>query len=93
MLQFLLVAMAVASNSITITKSSLFRSVRVKLDKIKVLKCPYCLNHWLSFLGVALYLDPINFGDFMLKSFGLITLSSILALPLLLLLQLADKRT
>lgn len=45
------IAIALGSISITITRSSLFRPLRIRLENTffgKLISCPWCLNHWLS---------------------------------------------
>ncbi|MEE9548678.1 MAG: hypothetical protein V3V68_04920 [Nitrosomonadaceae bacterium] len=41
-------ALAVATISMTLTQSSLFEAIRKTLE-CKVVRCPYCVAHWVSF--------------------------------------------
>lgn len=64
-------ALAVAAITMTVSRSSLFRPIRV----VKVLKCPYCLVHWFAFLAVFLTESAFNRIDFIIMSFAVISLS------------------
>jgi hypothetical protein len=53
-------ALAVATISLTISKGVIFRSTRDWIAKHSewfgsLVRCPYCLAHWLAFGGVAIY--------------------------------------
>ena len=67
-------ALAIASISTTICKSSLFSG----LQKYKLFRCPYCLNHWLAFAYVG-YIARNGMAplDFVINSFLIVTCASI----------------
>jgi len=54
----LLLSLAVASISITITKSNAMAWFRKSISKLgslveELVHCPYCLSHWLAAIGVV----------------------------------------
>jgi hypothetical protein len=56
-LKLVLLSFAVASAAITITKSPIFESFRLSVEKRSKklgegIKCPYCVSHWLAMLAV-----------------------------------------
>ena len=73
-----LMAMAIAAVSLTISKTYIFKWLRPK----KFFGCPYCLSHWLSFLTVYLFIPGYALPGFILLSFALVGLSSIVAIPI-----------
>jgi hypothetical protein len=80
------VSLAIACISMTITKSSLFKSFRQFVDLAffkKLFNCPYCLSHWLSF--------PFIFKFGFVGVFALVTLSSIWSLFILIFLQKLEQ--
>ena len=77
MINFVLTAMAIASITLTIGKSYIFRPVR---KDNKLLNCPYCLSHWVSLLAVIFVVPYTDAFDFVIKTMALVTLSSIMAL-------------
>lgn len=91
MTTLLLISAAVAAISVTVTQSSLFRSVRKWLKPVfgKLFDCSYCLNHWVAFGLVINYSN--NLLDFIIKSFAVVTFSGFLSLPLLFLLEVLDN--
>lgn len=74
----ILIALAVATISMTLTKSSLFENVREILS-IKLLRCPYCMAHWISFLcwcGYTIqYPNTVTVFDFVIYVFATVALS------------------
>jgi hypothetical protein len=82
-------ALAIAAISTTICKSSLFRH----LQKYKLFRCPYCLNHWLAFayVGHEAFKYSMSPLDFVIKSFLLVTCSSICGYILALYLKEIDR--
>ena len=83
-----LLALAAASVTLTISRSSLFREARLwVLGQSKWLgllfKCPYCMGHWVSF-GLMLVYHPKLFDsgclpiDYLATAFALITLNTII---------------
>jgi len=82
---FIITSFAIATVSMTITKSSLFKNYRnsIKISFIKKLfNCPYCLNHWLAFPCI------IRFSA--IEVIALVSLSSIISLPILIFLEKLD---
>jgi len=77
----LLLAMAVASISMTITKSSLFSGFREKTSKIgklfrELFNCPYCLSHWIAIIGVLTFFGKTHsILDLVLMTFSTVTFS------------------
>ena len=62
-------ALAAAAITMTITRSSLFKPLRV----VKLLRCPYCFVHWVAALLVAtITVDPF---DFIISLFAVVALS------------------
>lgn len=71
-MQLIIVALAVAAISMTVTRSFFFRGFRNVFD-IKIFKCPYCFAHWVSLgLWSFLYSNPF---DFAINVFATIALS------------------
>lgn len=80
LIKLIIVSLAVASISWTITKSLIFlflRSFFCKRSKFlgNLFSCPYCLSHWVSFIFMF-YLYKFSF-NFILMSFAAVTLSTI----------------
>lgn len=53
-------ALAVAAISLTITKAAIFKNLREWVDERsewfgKLVSCPYCTSHWVSFILVVIY--------------------------------------
>lgn len=69
MIELIVYALAAAAITMTITRSSLFKPVRIN----KLLKCPYCFVHWVTFPMAAM--TTTSFLDFIITVFALVTLS------------------
>lgn len=68
----ILIALAVAAISMTLTQSTLFESVR-NLLKWKLIRCPYCAAHWVSaFIWIGYATNPF---DFVINVFATVALS------------------
>jgi hypothetical protein len=82
-------ALAIAAISTTICKSSLFK----RLQKYKLFRCPYCLNHWLAFayVGYEAFDRGIKPLDFVTNSFLIVTCASICGYILTLYLKEIDR--
>lgn len=86
LLDLLVLALAIATVSMTISKTYIFRALRDFLEERsewleKLFSCPYCLSHWLSFAAVALYQPrPIESGflivDLAVSAFAVVCLSA-----------------
>ena len=87
-MNFFLIAMAISTISITLTQSSLFKSLRNKIS-FKLFHCSYCLNHWLAIFG-ALFL-AYNFIDFVIMTLALTLMATIFSYPVLLVLEKLDE--
>lgn len=77
------VTLAVSSLSLTLTKSHLLEPLRTmtrhrSLWLGRALGCPYCAAHWLSGLGIYLTLGPLSLASWLLATFAMVTVSSLL---------------
>lgn len=76
----ILLSLAVASASMAISQSVAFAPMRRAAKRHspplgELLSCPYCLSHWLSFLGVLWFRPIAGVGGFLLCSFAVVTFS------------------
>jgi hypothetical protein len=82
----LYLCLAIAAIATTITKSVLFKPLREFLGW-RVLKCPYCLIHWLA-ISVVLFTPPvnnvfdINVFDIIINVFATVAVASLFSWPL-----------
>lgn len=93
-MSFLLIALAVASTSITISKTLIFKSFREKVPGSwlrKLLQCSYCLSYWLSFFAIYLLLPWSNYLNLIIKTMAMVTIAAIATFPILLYLKELDK--
>jgi hypothetical protein len=81
LLEMIFIALAVASISMTITKSNIMEKLRVLISKggswmKELIHCPYCLCHWLT-AGIVctFYWEIYPFSMLILMIFGIITLA------------------
>ena len=77
--------LAIASITMTITKSNVMEYPRNQISKLGrwsegLAHCPYCLSHWLAFAVVWGKFGPLPLGQFVLVSFGVITIASFASL-------------
>jgi len=86
-MNILLLAAAIASISVTITQSSVFKPLRDFL-RLSVLKCTYCFSHWLAFIAALLIAS--NAKEWFIYSFALVTIASIFSLFIIKLLKEID---
>lgn len=74
----IVIALAVATISMTITQSSLFAGVRKILDH-KLFHCPYCAAHWVSLWAWGCYVfvnsNTLTAFDFTINVFATVALS------------------
>ena len=75
----IITSLAIATVSMTITKSSIFKEFR---KNSKLLNCPYCLNHWIVL--------PFIFQFSVIEVVALVAMSSIISLPILIFLEKLD---
>lgn len=88
-LDFVYLALATASISLTITKATIFEPVRDWIgDRSdffgELFSCPYCMSHWISFGFIAYYQPRLITSQYLLadlfvSTFALITVASLLA--------------
>lgn len=80
--EFLIQAAAIGVITLTITKGSVFRTLRGKAKgRFKALLCcPYCFAHWVSFAGTGIWYNP-ELG-FIAQAFGYVAISSFVMIPL-----------
>jgi len=91
--QLFLIAAAIATITITISKTLVFKPLRDNVPGKwlkKLLNCPYCLAHYFSFF-IALYFYPFDF-NLIIKTMALVTLSSGFAIIILFYLNLLEKK-
>lgn len=90
-------ALANAAIVITLTKASLFKKFREYLPETPVINlnklfhCPYCLSHYTSLLLILIFSPPSSSFDFIIKTFALVTLTSIFSFLLIHYLNLLEK--
>jgi hypothetical protein len=75
-----------AAISVTITRASVFEPLRVWVGQNskwlgKLISCPYCLSHWVSFLMVAIYQpvviqSSLRLVDLLSSAFAIVALTS-----------------
>lgn len=80
-LSMIFISLAVSSISYTISKTDIFESIRKKISKHsnwlgKLISCPYCLSHWISFVIILFIYRTFNLEVFVL-TFAIVTLSAI----------------
>jgi hypothetical protein len=84
-IEILLVGCAIASMSMTITKSIIMEYPRNQISRLGVgarefIHCPYCVSHWLAFIFVACLTGVMPFTQFILLSFALVGVASLVSL-------------
>ncbi len=72
----ILIALAVAALTMTLTQSSLFEEVRKRIGH-KLVRCPYCAAHWISFFVWCGYSaqNQIEPFDFVINVFATVAIS------------------
>lgn len=78
---FLILAMAVATASVTLSLADITQPLREWVAKLgpkanKLAHCPYCQMHWLA-LGGVLYYQPPTFMDGVLYTLACVTVASL----------------
>lgn len=86
LMALVVLSLAIAAVSITITKTKVFRSFREWIDERsdwfgELVHCPYCTSHWVAFAAVAYYQPrPVESGvffvDLVVAAFAVICLTS-----------------
>ena len=89
-----ILASAVGTVSMTISKSVLFKPIR---NKIKNLECPYCIGHWIALWFYIFYhpvlLNKIYILDDVVSYFVLVCFSTLWQLVIALLFKLTDEES
>jgi O-antigen/teichoic acid export membrane protein len=92
--EIIILAAAIATVSMTITKSSLFIRFR-KIFNFKLFHCPYCLSHWLAFIIILYQWYPLvsikHTINYFITSFALVAFASIFSLIIGLFLEVIDE--
>jgi|ERR1700748_1513376 len=78
-INLIIISLAIASISYTISKGEIFRSIRLFICKHskfigQLISCPYCLSHWVSATIMFIIYKSFNL-DFVIMTFAAITLS------------------
>lgn len=90
--KFLIISLAVASVSYTVTQTPLFKPFRDLVGRIhpkidQLFHCPYCFGHWLTFAVIWYTDNPISFVkygyyypaiDFLISSFAVMGAAAVL---------------
>ena len=77
-------AMAIAAMSMTVTKATLFKGFRDRIEDVPffggLFKCPYCFSHWTSALVTLVFGLKLTAAhpvlDFLLVSFVLVVMNA-----------------
>jgi len=85
--KLLLLSLAIASISMTITKSNAMEWFRRSVSKLgswveELFHCPYCLSHWLATSGVFAWLEG-SIIELMIYTMVVVTLSSLASLGII----------
>lgn len=80
-INLIVISLAIASISFTISKSDIFRPIRLFICKYSnwlgsLISCHYCLSHWVSAIIMILIYKSFSL-DFVIMTFAGITLSTI----------------
>lgn len=82
--EIILLALAISSFSMTVTKANAFDWVRWQVSKLgywpeELINCPYCLSHWLAIPSV-IALHHGTWTNLVLTIFAVVTLASLASL-------------
>lgn len=87
MIELVFLALAVASVTITLTRSTLFEPLRAWVDNRsellgELIYCPYCTSHYISFVAVLLFqpvvaTSGVHVFDLIASAFAMITFSAL----------------
>ena len=90
---FFILSLVISGVSFTVTVTSIFKPVREIVSKIhhkieELIHCPWCFSHWLTFILLLIIGEWIEITgksvlDFLLTSFGMITISGVIHYVLL----------
>lgn len=95
-MDILLIGLALASMTMTISKAHIMRRVRCTVAKLgpwaeNLINCPYCLSHWFAFIIVGYKFGFFPLDRFLIMSFGIITITSVASLIIILFFLALDK--
>lgn len=82
--EFVVLALAVAAASFTIARTKITEPLRKKLGTTswfgKLINCPYCVSHWLSFGAVGIYrvrlVDQLYVLDLLVTAMAMVAVSA-----------------
>jgi hypothetical protein len=80
-IQLFILSLAISAISYTISRTEIFKPIRKLICNRwnwlgKLISCPYCLSHWVSFVMIFYFYKTISVEVFIL-TFAMITLSAI----------------
>ncbi len=78
--ELLVTGLAIASITMTISKSNIMEPLRTFIFKLgggKLIHCPYCLSHWFAIALVWGQQDFLPLTNFSLTVFAIITIASL----------------
>ena len=78
--EIILLALAVASTSVTLSKSNATEWLRQQISKLgkwpeELIHCPYCLSHWIAAAGVLL-MGQATLFQYFLHTMAVVTLAT-----------------
>ena len=81
LIELIIISLAVSSASYSISRTEIFKPIRLRICKAwpwagKLISCPYCLSHWISF-GSMFYFYKTFSVEVLILTFAMITLSAI----------------
>lgn len=84
-IELLLIGLAIASLTMTLSKSNVTEYLRDSISRLgswpkKLIHCPYCLSHYFAFGFVWWKFGLLPLENFILMSFGVITIASLASL-------------
>jgi len=96
LLEMLLIGLAIASITMTISTSYVMDYPRAQVTKLnrglgELIHCPYCLSHWFAFGIVWWKLGLLPLDRFFLVSFGVVTIASLASLGIARLFSALDE--
>lgn len=94
--EMVLIGLAIASITMTIAKSNVMEWLRDQISELgqwtrELIHCPYCLSHWFAFAVVGWKFGLLPLEQFILMSFGVITIASLASLGIAQLFLALDK--
>lgn len=90
----LVLAVAIAAVSLTITRASIFKPFRLWVEEHstffgELVSCPYCMSHWVALVVVSIFktrvvVSSVPPADYLLTIFFLVSVSCLVAAPVFL---------